>query len=171
MSVWCKWPCRQKWNFRPKTNAGTDFCIMHPYTATRWCVFFMPNIIHINGRRINRCISRAGCIKWVCTVPSGTKTDALRCLSWKRRKDWHNRREKIPRATFAYIKACFTKKVQNSTIFPLQGETFYGNISLKTVEPEWKLYKKLFNSLAVKEQHRIDWLIQWVQSGNAVMCR
>lgn len=70
-------------------RAGCDFCIMWPYEqrgdALLLHVFFMLNIIRTNGRLINGCISRVGHIKWVYSAPTGTQTDALRCLNRKRK--------------------------------------------------------------------------------------
>lgn len=82
-------------------QTGTDFCIMHPneqHGNKRLHIFFMPNIIHINGRLINGCISSVGHIKWVYSVPTGTQTDALRCSNRNRWTRW-----KLLYTGFAYM--------------------------------------------------------------------
>lgn len=69
-------------------QAGADFCIMYPYEQrgnTPLHIFVMPNIIHVDGRLINGCISRVGHMKWVYSAPTGTQTHALRCSNRKKR--------------------------------------------------------------------------------------
>lgn len=85
-------------------QAGADFCIMHPYEQhgdTLLHIFVMPNIIHINGRLINGCISRVGHIKWVYSVPTETQTDALRCSNRKKWTRWCNEQDKLLNTRFA----------------------------------------------------------------------
>lgn len=97
-------------------QAGTDFCIMHPYERhgnMRLHIFFMPNIIHINGRLINGCISRVGRIKWVYSVPTGTQTDALRCSNRNKWTHWYNEQEKY--STLALSIGMLFDKIQKFT--------------------------------------------------------
>lgn len=115
MWVCCKCPCWQNESLDLK-QAGTDFCIMHPYEQhgnTRLHIFFMPNIIHINGRLINGCISRVGHIKWVYSVPTGTQTDALRCSNRNKWTHWYNEQENY--STLALSIGMFFEKIQNFT--------------------------------------------------------